>query len=157
MLNGEESELTFLNISNPKVGRRRQNTFYCTHERTLYKTIFAIALKVFTFFSIHWNFQQRCTNSFQIIFIINYIWLQEIDKTNPPDAFVILYSVVDKASFLKAEAEMTRLHDADLLRSRPVILVGNKVDLARSRAVSTQGIIYIIISNFKWRSFLPSK
>lgn len=65
--------------------------------------------------------------------------MQEIDKTNSPDAFVVLYSVVDKASFLKAEAELTRLQDADLLRSRPVILVGNKVDLARSRAVSTQG------------------
>ncbi|XP_017773796.1 PREDICTED: GTP-binding protein GEM-like [Nicrophorus vespilloides] len=80
MLNGEESELTFLNISNPR----------------------------------------------------------DIDRADPPDAFVIIYSVVDKASFLKAEAEITRLHDADLLRSRPAILVGNKVDLARSRAVSTQ-------------------
>ncbi|XP_049818578.1 GTP-binding protein REM 1 [Aethina tumida] len=63
---------------------------------------------------------------------------KEIDKTHPPDAFVVLYSVVDKASFLKAEAELTRLQDADLLRSRPAILVGNKIDLARSRAVSTQ-------------------
>lgn len=67
--------------------------------------------------------------------------LQDIDKSDPPDAFVVLYSVVDKASFLKAEVELTRLQDADLLRSRPAILVGNKVDLARSRAVSTQGII----------------
>lgn len=80
MLNGEESELVFLNISNPK----------------------------------------------------------EMDRTNPPDAFVIVYSVVDKASFLKAEGEIGRLQDADLLRTRPAILVGNKIDLARSRAVSTQ-------------------
>nr|CAH7751392.1 unnamed protein product [Callosobruchus chinensis]CAH7753033.1 unnamed protein product [Callosobruchus chinensis] len=63
---------------------------------------------------------------------------QEVDKSHPPDAFVVLYSVVDKASFLKAEAELNRLQDADLLRSRPAILVGNKIDLARSRAVSTQ-------------------
>lgn len=62
---------------------------------------------------------------------------------HPPDAFVVLYSVVDKASFLKAEAELTRLQDADLLRSRPAILVGNKIDLARSRAVSTQGKLKI--------------
>ncbi|XP_018324105.1 uncharacterized protein LOC108736243 [Agrilus planipennis] len=63
---------------------------------------------------------------------------REIDRAHPPDAFVVVYSVVDKASFLKAEAEMTRLQDADLLRSRPAILVANKIDLARSRAVSTQ-------------------
>ncbi|XP_065171785.1 GTP-binding protein REM 1-like [Atheta coriaria] len=80
MLNGEESELTFANISNSK----------------------------------------------------------DIDRINPPDAFVILYSVVDKASYLKAEGELARLQDAELLRTRPAILVGNKVDLARSRAVSTQ-------------------
>lgn len=67
------------------------------------------------------------------------MWLQDIDKNHPPDAFVVLYSVVDKASFLKAETELNRLQDTDLLRSRPVILVGNKIDLARSRAVSTQG------------------
>ncbi|KAH1008816.1 hypothetical protein HUJ05_009336 [Dendroctonus ponderosae] len=47
---------------------------------------------------------------------------KEIDRTNPPDAFVVLYSVVDKASFLKAEAELNRLQDLDLLRCRPAIL-----------------------------------
>ncbi|XP_031348879.1 GTP-binding protein GEM-like [Photinus pyralis] len=81
MLNGEESELTFANVTNP---------------------------------------------------------IKEIDKFHPPDAFIVLYSVVDKASYLKAEAELTRLQDADLLRARPAILVANKIDLARSRAVSTQ-------------------
>ncbi|CAH1372826.1 GTP-binding protein REM 1 [Tenebrio molitor] len=64
--------------------------------------------------------------------------VKEIDKSHPPDAFVILYSVVDKASFLKVEIELTKLQDADLLRSRPAIIVANKIDLARSRAVSAQ-------------------
>ncbi|XP_066155313.1 GTP-binding protein REM 1 isoform X2 [Euwallacea fornicatus] len=63
---------------------------------------------------------------------------KEIDRMDPPDAFVVIYSVVDKASFLKAEAELNRLQDLDLLRGRPAILVANKIDLARSRAVSTQ-------------------
>ncbi|GJQ68159.1 hypothetical protein Trydic_g16816 [Trypoxylus dichotomus] len=80
MLNGEESELSFVNIANSK----------------------------------------------------------EIDRTNPPDAFVVVYSVVDKASFSKAKTELITLENADLLRSRTVILAGNKIDLARSRAVSTQ-------------------
>ncbi|CAK1544883.1 unnamed protein product [Leptosia nina] len=63
---------------------------------------------------------------------------EEIDRCEPPDAFVIIYSVVDKASFQKAEQELARLMDFDMLRSRPAVLVGNKIDLARSRAVSTQ-------------------
>ncbi|XP_045450599.1 ras-related protein Rap-2b [Melitaea cinxia] len=63
---------------------------------------------------------------------------EEIDRSEPPDAFVVIYSVVDKASFQKAEQELARLIDSDMLRARPALLVGNKIDLARSRAVSTQ-------------------
>ncbi|XP_022830319.1 GTP-binding protein REM 1 [Spodoptera litura] len=63
---------------------------------------------------------------------------EEIERSEPPDAFVVIYSVVDKASFQKAEQELARLLDCDMLRARPAILVANKIDLARSRAVSTQ-------------------
>ncbi|XP_076763936.1 rad, Gem/Kir family member 3 [Xylocopa sonorina] len=80
MLNGEESELRFLNIANPKT---------------------------------------------------------ELENVHP-DAFVVMYSVIDKASFQKAEEYLERLHDQDLLRGKPAILVGNKVDLVRSRVVSSQ-------------------
>lgn len=55
------------------------------------------------------------------------------------DAFVVVYSVVDKASFTHAEQLFTSFMDMDLIRTRPVILVANKIDLARSRAVSSQG------------------
>ncbi|XP_011706959.1 PREDICTED: GTP-binding protein GEM-like [Wasmannia auropunctata] len=82
MLNGEESELKFLNITNLKT---------------------------------------------------------ELEKMPLPDAFVVMYSVIDKASFQRAEEYLARLHDQDLLRGRPAILVGNKVDLVRSRVVSPQG------------------
>ncbi|XP_011173270.1 GTP-binding protein RAD isoform X1 [Solenopsis invicta] len=81
MLNGEESELKFLNITNLKT---------------------------------------------------------ELEKMPLPDAFVVMYSVIDKASFQRAEEYLARLHDQDLLRARPAILVGNKVDLVRSRVVSPQ-------------------
>lgn len=63
----------------------------------------------------------------------------ELDKMPLPDAFVVMYSVIDKASFQRAEEYLARLHDQDLLRGRPAILVGNKVDLVRSRVVSPQG------------------
>ncbi|XP_034175603.1 rad, Gem/Kir family member 3 [Osmia lignaria lignaria] len=80
MLNGEESELRFLNIANPK---------------------------------------------------------SELESLHP-DAFIIMYSVIDKASFQRAEEYLERLHDQDLLQGKPAILVGNKVDLVRSKVVSSQ-------------------
>lgn len=55
------------------------------------------------------------------------------------DAFLVVFSVVDKSSFTRAEQILTMLQDMDLLRTRAVILAANKIDLARSRAVSTQG------------------
>lgn len=56
------------------------------------------------------------------------------------DAFLVVYSVVDKASFSRAEQILSSLQDMDLIRQRAVILVANKIDLARSRAVSPQGL-----------------
>lgn len=57
-----------------------------------------------------------------------------------PQAFVMMYSVIDKSSFQRAEELLSRLHEQDL-RGRPVILVGNKIDLVRSRVVSSQGMV----------------
>ncbi|XP_076658807.1 rad, Gem/Kir family member 3 isoform X2 [Halictus rubicundus] len=80
MLNGEESELRFLNIVRPK---------------------------------------------------------SEMENIHP-DAFVVMYSVVDQASFEKAEKYLERFRDQDFLRGKSAILVGNKVDLVRTRVVSRQ-------------------
>lgn len=55
------------------------------------------------------------------------------------DAYLVVYSVVDKSSFTRAEQILSYLQDKDLIRARPVILVANKIDLARSRAISAQG------------------
>lgn len=55
------------------------------------------------------------------------------------DAFVLVYSCVDKASYTRVEQLLMSLQDLELIRTRPVIIVANKIDLARSRAVSSQG------------------
>lgn len=66
------------------------------------------------------------------------------------DAFVLVYSCVDKASYTRVEQLIMSLQDSDLIRTRPVIIVANKIDLARSRAVSSQGKhIHIFIQNRK--------
>lgn len=61
------------------------------------------------------------------------------DEYTQADAFVLVYSCVDKASFTRIEQLLMTLQDLDLLRTRPVIIAANKIDLARSRAVSSQG------------------
>ena len=58
---------------------------------------------------------------------------------SPADAYLILYSVIDKASFDKAESMLRKLQHSPATRYKTAILVANKVDLARSRAVSSQG------------------
>ncbi|XP_055702302.1 GTP-binding protein REM 2 [Phlebotomus papatasi] len=65
-------------------------------------------------------------------------WRGNKDELEKADAFLVVYSVVDKASFSRCEQLISMLQDMDLVRSRALILVGNKIDLARSRAVSSQ-------------------
>ncbi|CAD7092649.1 unnamed protein product [Hermetia illucens] len=60
------------------------------------------------------------------------------DELEEADAYLVVYSVVDKSSFTRAEQILSYLQDKDLIRARPVILVANKIDLARSRAISAQ-------------------
>ena len=65
----------------------------------------------------------------------------EMNRSQLPDAYVVLYSVIDKTSFQKIEDDLARLQKWDALRGRALIVVGNKIDLVRSRAVTTQGEI----------------
>ena len=51
----------------------------------------------------------------------------------------MVYSVIDKSSFERAEDELSRLQALDLLRNRSLVLVGNKIDVVRSRAVDEAG------------------
>lgn len=45
------------------------------------------------------------------------------------------------------ETELRRLQEMDLLRTKAVVIVANKIDLARSRVIGTQGDIYICLSH----------
>lgn len=54
-------------------------------------------------------------------------------------AYVIVYSIADRGSFESASElriQLRRAHRADHV---PIILVGNKADLARCREVSVEG------------------
>lgn len=65
------------------------------------------------------------------------------------DAYIIVYSVTDKVSFEKASELRIQLRRARQTEDIPIILVGNKSDLVRSREVSVDGkklFIYIRMS-----------
>lgn len=65
------------------------------------------------------------------------------------DAYIIVYSVTDKVSFEKASELRIQLRRARQTEDIPIILVGNKSDLVRSREVSVDGktiFMYTIMS-----------
>ncbi|XP_071552198.1 uncharacterized protein Rgk3 isoform X2 [Panulirus ornatus] len=60
----------------------------------------------------------------------------EISRVTLTDGWLIMYSITDKASFQRASEELSRLQTQGLLRGRAIVLVANKCELVRSRAVT---------------------
>ncbi|XP_043836312.1 GTP-binding protein REM 2 isoform X1 [Dromiciops gliroides] len=65
-------------------------------------------------------------------------WLRE-HCLQTGDAFLIVFSVTDRRSFSKVPETLLRLRAGRPHHDLPIILVGNKSDLARSREVSLEG------------------
>ncbi|KFM71202.1 GTP-binding protein GEM, partial [Stegodyphus mimosarum] len=57
------------------------------------------------------------------------------DKENGPDAYIIIYSVTNRRSYIQARQILSKLETT--FGSKAAILVGNKTDLARLRTVTT--------------------
>lgn len=58
-------------------------------------------------------------------------------STYEPHGCVVVYSVVQRASFRQAEEIVKYLWRENVTKDKAVILVGNKADLARSRVIPT--------------------
>jgi len=70
-------------------------------------------------------------------------------STYEPHACVVVYSIVDRATFKTVEDILNYLWRENYTQDKSVILVGNKADLARSRVIPTNGkncfsLVYII-------------
>ncbi|KAK0181151.1 hypothetical protein PV327_003457 [Microctonus hyperodae] len=59
-------------------------------------------------------------------------------STYEPHAYCVVYSTIDRASVRVAEEVLQTLWRSDHVSARAVILVGNKVDLVRSRSVAVE-------------------
>lgn len=60
-------------------------------------------------------------------------------STYEPHACVVVYSVVNRASFKAAEEILNYLWRENFTKDKSVIVVGNKADLARARIISSNG------------------
>jgi len=60
-------------------------------------------------------------------------------STYEPHACIIVYSIVQRSSFRCAEEILNYLWRENVTKDKAVIIVGNKADLARSRAITTSG------------------
>ncbi len=79
-------------------------------------------------------------NLFSFFLKDNSQWLKD-QCMRMGDAYIIVYSVTDKSSFEKASELRIQLRRARQSENIPIILVGNKSDLVRSREVSIDGKI----------------
>ncbi|XP_072160826.1 GTP-binding protein RAD [Bemisia tabaci] len=61
-----------------------------------------------------------------------------IDSYEPPHAYCVVYSTADRSSFTVADECLQALWKKNSIKSKAVIVVGNKTDLVRSRVVTTE-------------------
>ena len=73
--------------------------------------------------------------------IIGYFLLQveNMMSTYDPHAVIVVYSIIDRASFIEAEKILNYLWQMSYNETKGIILVANKIDLERSRVISHDG------------------
>lgn len=70
----------------------------------------------------------------------------DISAFESPQGFCVVYSTSDRESFQQAEMWLQALWRTDSIRTKAVILVGNKTDLVRIRVVSTEGELLLLFN-----------
>ena len=78
--------------------------------------------------------------------------------TYEPHAFVVVLSVTERASYLRAEEVLQYLWRLDVMSNKGVILVANKTDIVRARCVSSKGELRYIMHRlsffYRWQCFI---
>ncbi|XP_009879700.1 PREDICTED: GTP-binding protein RAD [Charadrius vociferus] len=110
----------------------------------LYCPLKPLTPHVDTLASLLWNTYDRSivVDGEEASLVVFDIWEQDDSQwlqnhcMKMGDAYIIVYSVTDKVSFEKASELRIQLRRARQTEDIPIILVGNKSDLVRSREVS---------------------
>jgi len=66
----------------------------------------------------------------------------KVEDPQCPDAFVVVYSVVDRESYDSACDFLYELTTVDIAKDFPIILVANKTDIVRHRCVTEEGMFF---------------
>ena len=70
-------------------------------------------------------------------------------STYDPHAVIVVYSIIDRASFIEAETILNYFWKMSYNETKGIILVANKIDLERSRVISHDGkLSKLSIENF---------
>ena len=81
------------------------------------------------------------SNSSQLISfgIFIFIKVENQISTYNPEGYMVVYAVDDENSVVVAEQILSYLKSEDIIENQAVILVANKIDLVRSREISSAG------------------
>ena len=70
------------------------------------------------------------------------IQVENMMSTYDPHAVIVVYSIIDRASYHEAEKILNYLWKMSYNETKGIILVANKIDLERSRVISHDGKYY---------------
>ena len=79
------------------------------------------------------------SNSSQLNSFCIFIKVENQISTYNPEGYMVVYAVDDENSVVVAEQILSYLKSEDIIESQAVILVANKIDLVRSREISSAG------------------
>ena len=81
------------------------------------------------------------SNSSQLISFCIFIFIKVENQisTYNPEGYMVVYAVDDENSVVVAEQILSYLKSEDIIENQAVILVANKIDLVRSREISSAG------------------
>jgi len=71
--------------------------------------------------------------------LVTMLFQLQVEDPLCPDAFVIVYAVVDRESYDSACDFLYDLTTIDIAKDFPVILVANKTDIVRHRCITEEG------------------
>lgn len=123
-VDGEDAAVTLLDTWDAEV---REKHIFTNEER-------AHQPGQHTYSTLHLSSISLCVS----VFKTDDEWAQEC-YMQTGDAYLLLYSITDRASFLRASELRITLRRFRPAQHTPIILVGNKCDLVRRREVSVSG------------------
>lgn len=129
LLDGEETEMIFIDHPSTEMSVSVPFMLRCVSEQLSETTNICTQIHIVWFNAAHLK-------------NVPHLQVENSLTTYEPHSCVVVYSVVQRNSFRQAEETINYLWREKVTNDKCVILVGNKVDLARSRVISYYGELW---------------